>query len=111
MDVLSISLSGNMREWMGMFTKVPLLSEDPIPLLSSGLKTMIRLRGKTFRVGIYQDMIYSSILKAEVKKCFFYDYFRRNGASYLTSLFCTAERKMVEVSDQNVDQYNFFASL
>lgn len=30
-----------------------------------------------------------------VEKCFFNDFFQKNGASYLTGLFCNAERKMM----------------
>jgi hypothetical protein len=31
-----------------------------------------------------------------VKKCFFFDFFGKNKASYLTSLFCNAEQKILK---------------
>jgi len=97
--LLGNCLCRNIKEWMGTLLHFPLLTPNPIPGLSSGFSTIIRLRGKTFHIGIQEDKRHSAFLHVDVQKCFFHDFFRKNGASYLTSLFCIAEQKMLEGID------------
>lgn len=99
------SLSSNIKEWMNLLIKIPLLTSNPMPILSSAFATgnwsksprlfvldiihssflkVIRLRGKTFTGELLDDSTFNSFLFVNVKKCFFNDFFTKNGASYLT---------------------------
>lgn len=95
-----INNAAKLQDWIMTLFNRPLIFFGSTPLKSVGEtwgKTA-RLRGEGFTFEIQHDGTYV-ILNIKVKKCMYSDFFRKNGHSYITPLFCAAEIRMFE----NVD--------
>ena len=100
-QILGTCVSHNVQEWLKAVITLPLyVRTNPIPSLRGIFETESRMRGDGFDWEVHEDAMFKSFMSANVKKCFFNDFFRKNGASYLTGLFCTAEQRMFEQYNQ-----------
>jgi len=94
-QILGTCVSQNVQEWLKAVICLPLyVKTNPIPALRGIFETEARMRGDGFDWELHEDAMFKSFMNANVKKCFFNDFFRKNGASYLTGLFCAAEQRM-----------------
>lgn len=67
-----------------------MFTNKPIQFLTTTFDKIVRLRGKGFHIEIQDDKYYNASLHVIVKRCFFNEFFKKTGHSYLTGLFCAA---------------------
>ena len=109
MDILETCVSSNLQQWLGAIAfRLPLLvSDNSLAVLSSNLKILARLRGESFDFEFVEDNCWQSFLYMNVRKCFYHDFFNKNGASYLTGIFCAAEMQMLSGINANKNRLHF----
>jgi len=65
--------------------------------LDRNLRRHSRALGRGFEVYFTSDHKFGSILIINVRKCFFYNFFKKNNATILTSLFCALDSRWENV--------------
>lgn len=107
-----ISRSANLHEWIMTIFNLPRISssDNLLRSMSDTWGKISRLRGPGFVFEIQQDNMQKPvILNVKIKKCQFADFFRKNGASSLTFMFCNAEFKIFEGLDPQKHNVRFWS--
>ncbi|PRP81099.1 hypothetical protein PROFUN_11213 [Planoprotostelium fungivorum] len=99
-SILQRSIMENVQEYLAGIVYIHAsIRRNPIPAVTSALEKSTRLRGRGFDVEFRGDTVYHGFLHVKVKKCLFHEFFNLNGSSYLTGMFCAAEKRMLEHID------------